>query len=213
MTVSADPSCASRSLDLSRPAVYFRALSKVIERMPLSVIDDMADLILRAYHERRTVFLYGNGGSAALASHCACDLGKGTSMVNRARLRVVSLTDNIPLITAWANDSAYENIFVEQLRNLMQPGDISFAISCSGNSPNVLNALRYSRDLGAVNVGISGFAGGRMTDLCHLCLVVPSENMQLIEDLHLAVSHAVFTAVRHRIAEDAQAKATAVAAD
>ena len=213
MTVSSGPSCGSRSLDLSRAAVYFQALSKVIERMPLSVIDDIADLILRAYHKRRTVFLYGNGGSAALASHCACDLGKGTSMLNSARLRVVSLTDNVPLITAWANDSAYEDIFVEQLRNLMQPGDISFAISCSGNSPNVVNALRYSRDLGAINIGITGFAGGQMRSLCDVCLIVPSENMQLIEDLHVSVSHSVFTAVRHRIAEYAQAKSAAVAAD
>lgn len=211
MTVSADR--ARDSLSVRRPVDYLRALANLLERVPVSVIDDIVKAILRAYGEQRTVFLYGNGGSAALASHCACDLGKGTSIANSARLRVVSLTDNIPLITAWANDSAFEEIFVEQLRNLLQPGDISFAISCSGNSPNVVNALRYSRDAGAVNVGITGFAGGRMTALCDHCLVIPSENMQLIEDLHHAVSHAIFTAVRHRIAEWAQARVGAVAAD
>jgi D-sedoheptulose 7-phosphate isomerase len=211
MTVSADP--ARASVVVLRPADYFRALAEVIERMPVSVIDDIGDVILRAYHEQRTVFVYGNGGSAALASHCACDLGKGTSNGNDLRLRVVSLTDNVPLITAWANDSDYEHVFVEQLRNLLRPGDISFAISCSGNSPNVVNALQYSRDVGAMNIGITGFRGGRMADLCDVCLVVPSDNMQLIEDLHLSVSHSVFTSVRHRIAESARAKATAVAAD
>ena len=213
MPVSADSACGPPALDVLRPAGYFRALTDVIARMPLSVINGIVDVILGAYHERRTVFLYGNGGSAALASHCACDLGKGTSNGDERRLRVVSLTDNVPLITAWANDSAYEHIFVEQLRNLLRPDDISFAISASGNSPNVVNALQYSRDAGAKNIGITGFGGGRMTALCDLCLVVPSDNMQLVEDLHLSVSHSVFTSVRHRIAESARAKAAEPAAD
>jgi len=213
MTVSADSACGPPALDVLRPAGYFRALTDVIARMPLSVINGIVDVILGAYHERRTVFLYGNGGSAALASHCACDLGKATSNGDERRLRVVSLTDNVPLITAWANDSAYEHIFVEQLRNLLRPDDISFAISASGNSPNVVNALQYSRDAGAKNIGITGFGGGRMTALCDLCLVVPSDNMQLVEDLHLSVSHSVFTSVRHRIAESARAKAAEPAAD
>jgi D-sedoheptulose 7-phosphate isomerase len=210
MTVSADPVCGP--LDMLLPNGYFQALTKVIERMPLAVIGNIGDLILRAYQAQRTLFLYGNGGSAALASHCACDLGKGTSSGSSPRLRVVSLTDNVPLITAWANDSAYEYTFVEQLRNLLQPGDISFAISCSGNSPNVLNALQYSRDAGACNIGITGFDGGRMATLCDVCLIVPSDNMQLIEDLHLSVFHSVFTTVRHRIAECARAKAAALPA-
>lgn len=203
----------SGPVNVARPAGYFTALARLIERMPLSVIDEIVDLILRAYNEQRTIFVYGNGGSAALASHCACDLGKGTSNGDNQRLRVVSLTDNVPLITAWANDSAYEHIFVEQLRNLLQPGDISFAISASGNSPNVVNALQYSREVGASNVGITGFGGGRMRNLCDLCLVVPSDNMQLVEDLHLSVSHSVFTSVRHRIAESARGDAAEVATD
>ena len=103
-------------------------------------------------------------------------------------------------ITAWANDFGYKDVFVEQLRNLLRPGDISFAISASGNSPNVIQALHYSRAAGAVNLGISGFLGGQMKPLCDLCLVVPSETMQLIEDLHLSISHAIFMAVRHRMA-------------
>ena len=196
--------------DVLHPADYFRALAAVVARVPLSVIDQIVDGILRAYYDQRAVFLYGNGGSAALASHSACDLGKGTSHVGAPRLRVVSLTDNLPLITAWANDCNFEQIFVEQLRNLLQPGDISFAISCSGNSPNVLNALQYSREVGAMNIGITGFEGGRMKALCDVCLVVPSANMQLIEDVHLAISHSVFTSVRYRMLQVPRAKAAAL---
>jgi D-sedoheptulose 7-phosphate isomerase len=115
------------------------------------------------------------------------------------------------LITAWANDAAYDQVFVEQLRTLLRPGDVSFAISGSGNSANVVNALHYSRQNGATTVGITGFCGGRMKALCDICLVVPSDNMQLIEDVHLSISHSVFSSVRHRLAEDARPK-TAVAA-
>jgi len=193
-----------------RPAQYFSALAKLVTLIPLPVIDDIVSVVLRAYHQQRTVFLYGNGGSAALASHSACDLGKGTAHKDSRRLKVVSLTDNIPLITAWANDSAYEFIFVEQLRNFLQPGDISFAISASGNSPNVVNALQFSREVGATTVGITGFSGGRMLNLCDVCLVVPSNNMQLIEDLHLSVSHVVFLAVGQHIAEFTRSRAAAV---
>jgi D-sedoheptulose 7-phosphate isomerase len=209
MTASGDSGYAPT--DAVRPSGYFKQLAKVIERIPLPVVDDIVDRILAAYHHQATIFTYGNGGSAALASHCACDLGKGTVNGHGPRLRVVSLTDNLPLITAWANDSAYDLIFVEQLRNLLRPGDISFAISCSGNSPNVLNALQYSRDAGATNIGITGFNGGRMADLCDVCLIVPSENMQIIEDLHLSVAHSVFTSVRHHIADSAPTRTAAVA--
>lgn len=191
------------------PAEYFSQLAETITRVPLGEIQRVIDVIFEAYTQGRTLFMYGNGGSAALASHHACDIGKGTIVPNRRRLRVVSLTDNVPLITAWANDFGYERVFEEQLRNLAAPGDISFAISGSGNSPNVINALQYSRDLGAVTVGITGFSGGKMLRLCDVCVVVPSEDMQIIEDIHVSISHAVFAGVRHRIVAPAVAVAAA----
>ncbi len=210
MTVSGR-TWSSRGPDMFRPAGYFKALSQVIQALPVAVIDEIVDVLLRAHAEGQTIFVYGNGGSAALASHSACDLGKGTISDDATRLRVVALTDNVPLITAWANDSAFDSIFAEQLRNLLRPGDVSFAISGSGNSPNVINALLYSRDSGAVNVGISGFSGGRMRDLCDICLTVPCDNMQLIEDLHVSVMHSVFTAVRHAIALSSRPRTMAAA--
>lgn len=180
---------------------YLEELSFTIDELPLPAIDGLVRVFLQAYERGRTVFLFGNGGSAALASHMACDLGKGTMPSSGRRLRVVALTDNVALITAWANDTCYENIFAEQLENLLQPGDVAFAISGSGNSPNILAALRFARQAGAVTAGISGFQGGQMISLCDVCVVVPSDNMQIIEDLHLSISHSVFRALRHEMQE------------
>jgi D-sedoheptulose 7-phosphate isomerase len=110
------------------------------------------------------------------------------------------LTDNLPTLTAWANDSSYEDIFSEQLRNFVHPQDVAFAISGSGNSKNVLNALEVAREAGATTLGISGFEGGRMKSLCDICVVVPSNNMQIIEDMHLAMAHSIFRIVYSRMA-------------
>lgn len=180
---------------------YFSQLTRVVQSLATDEVDRISRAILQAYREERTVFLFGNGGSASLASHFACDLGKGTAPPGgaRKRLRALALTDNVPLLTAWANDTAYEEIFAEQLRNFIGPGDISIAISGSGNSPNVLKALQVSHLSGALNIGLTGFAGGKLKPLCDLCLVVPSDNMQLIEDVHLSVAHSIFTIVRHHI--------------
>lgn len=178
---------------------YFEQLSKTIQSLPLKSVDRVATALARAYEQQRTVFLFGNGGSAALASHFACDLGKGTVDGSRKRFRVMALTDNVPLMTAWANDSKYEDIFAQQLANFAQPGDIAFAISASGNSPNVLHALRTAKNIGSTTIGLSGFAGGRMLGLCDHCIVVPCDNMQIIEDLHLCIAHSLFTCVLSKI--------------
>jgi D-sedoheptulose 7-phosphate isomerase len=113
----------------------------------------------------------------------------------------MALTDNIPLITAWANDSSYEDVFAEQLRNLLTPGDIALAISGSGNSPNILRALTVASNLGGTTIGMTGYSGGKMKSLCDYCIVIPSDNMQIIEDFHLSVSHALFTRVCQGIRE------------
>ncbi len=179
---------------------YFEELQRVMVSFPKDGIDQIADTLVRAYDAGRTVYVCGNGGSAALASHFACDLGKGTAYCNGGkRLRALSLTDNLPTLTAWANDSSYADVFSEQLRNFVQPGDVTVAISGSGNSKNVLNALQVAREAGATTVGISGFQGGEMKSLCDICVIVPSNNMQIIEDLHLAMVHSIFRIVYGRI--------------
>src|SRR5712692_3918119 len=179
---------------------YFDELRRVAANLPHDSINQIADELLKANQSGRMVFLFGNGGSASLASHFACDLGKGTAYCNGGkRFRVLALTDNLPTLTAWANDAGYEDVFSEQLRNFVQPHDVAFAISGSGNSKNVLNALQVAREAGAATVGISGFQGGEMKSLCDLCVVVPSNNMQIIEDLHLSIAHAIFRIVYARM--------------
>jgi D-sedoheptulose 7-phosphate isomerase len=183
---------------------YFQELQNVAGNVPFDGIDQIADALVRVYEAERTLYLFGNGGSAALASHFACDLGKGTAYCNGGRrFRVLALTDNIPTLTAWANDSGYEDVFSEQLRCFVQPQDIAFGISGSGNSKNVLNALQVARDAGAKTVGISGFQGGEMKSLCDICVVVPSNNMQIVEDLHLVITHSIYRVIYSRIARRA----------
>jgi D-sedoheptulose 7-phosphate isomerase len=176
---------------------YFQAYQQTVARLPYHAIDQAALLLVRAYEEGRSIFLFGNGGSASLASHFACDLSKGTSKVAAGgkRFRAIALTDNLPLLTAWANDSSYEDVFAEQLTNFVSHEDIVFAISGSGNSPNVLKALKVAKAVGAFNIGLTGFQGGKMKPLCDLCIIVPSDNMQVIEDLHLSATHAIFTCI------------------
>lgn len=178
---------------------YFRALSDTVDRLPRKDVELVADLLMTVFADNRTLFLFGNGGSAALASHFACDLAKGTVNPSGKRFRAIALTDNVAVMTAWANDSHYDDIFAEQLLNFVAPDDLAFAISASGNSPNVLKALDAARRAGASTIGLTGFAGGKMKSLCDACIVIPSDNMQLIEDLQLSVAHALFTCVRQRI--------------
>ena len=200
-------------MDSSRD--YFEMYDRVVAQLPHHAIGLAISELLRAYEEGKTVFIFGNGGSAALASHFACDLGKGTVTADngRKRFRVMALTDNVPLLTAWANDSCYEQIFAEQLRNFISAGDIAFAISGSGNSPNVLQALKVARDARAATIGLTGFAGGKMKSLCDVCVILPSDNMQIIEDFHLSVTHAVFSVIRSRISEIQPRWLSAAAAD
>ena len=179
---------------------YFKELQRVVARLSHDGIDQIADVLYKAYESERVVYTFGNGGSASLASHFACDLGKGTAYCNGGkRFRALALTDNLPTLTAWANDSSYEDVFSEQLRNFVHPQDVAFAISGSGNSKNVLNALEVAREAGAATLGISGFEGGQMKSLCDICVVVPSNNMQIIEDMHLAMAHSIFRIVYSRM--------------
>lgn len=178
---------------------YLSALQEVLQRVDHAVIDQMTEVIWRAYEAGKTLFLFGNGGSAALASHFACDIGKGTIVGHERRLKTVALTDNVPLITAWANDKSYEDIFSEQLDGLAEKDDIALAISGSGNSPNVIKALQTARRLGLQSLVLTGFAGGKAKPLADLCLVVPSDSMQHIEDAHLCATHAIFLAIRERM--------------
>lgn len=174
---------------------YFHQLQHAVARLPFAEIDRAVDLILAAHRRRKTIYLLGNGGSAATASHIACDLAKATAVPDQRRLRTVSLVDNTALVTAWANDTSYERIFAEQLENLLTPGDVVVAISARGRSPNVLAALQIARAYGASTVGLTGFDGGELPALTDICITVASDTYGVIEDAHLAIGHAVTAAV------------------
>ena len=191
---------SSREGSLSE--TYFQSVGSVLRRLPFALIDQVTEALWQAYLRGATLFVFGNGGSAALASHCACDLGKGTAVNGNRRFRVLALTDNVPLMTAWANDARYDDIFAEQLTPFIEKSDVALAISGSGNSPNVLNGLEVAKNAGAFTIGLTGFQGGRMQALCDLCVIIPSDNMQIIEDLHVSVNHAIFASLRARMCSE-----------
>lgn len=188
---------------------YVSELKCVLDQLPLEQLRVVCDLLYWAYQQERTLFIFGNGGSAALASHLATDLAKGThfpappgrDMKGVKRLKVLSLTDNVSLITAWSNDMAYDEVFAQQMVNFLQPQDVAIGISGSGNSPNVLKALELARAKGAVTVGLTGFDGGKMKALLDHALVVPSNSMQQIEDGHVILAHLLFLDLKERIGQ------------
>jgi D-sedoheptulose 7-phosphate isomerase len=173
---------------------YLDEVRRCLDALPMTDLARFLELLEQAYEEDRQVHIVGNGGSAATASHMACDLAKNVSAAGGGamrRFRVSSLTDNVALITALANDCGYDRIFAEQLRNLLQPGDLLIAISASGNSPNIIAAIELARRMGARTVALLGFDGGRARDLVDVALVVDSRDYGHVEDLHVVVNHLV----------------------
>lgn len=159
-------------------------------------LSQMVEMFLEARRNKKTIFIMGNGGSGSTASHFACDLAKGTIASGLTRFRAIALTDNMPQILAWANDTSYENIFVEQLRNLMEEGDIVLGISVSGESLNVIKALEYANEHGAKTIAWTGFGGGKLKDIAKMTIIVPSKSMQCCEDIHLILEHLLTSMIR-----------------
>ena len=168
---------------------YRQGLKQALDSLPMDAVEKLVVLLEQAYHDRRQVFLMGNGGSGSTASHIACDLNKGVCAGLEKRYRVICLNDNLPMLMAYANDLSYEDVFVEPLKNFLQPGDLVIGISGSGNSPNVLKAIAFANQRGARTVGLSGFDGGKLARLVETPLVVPVNDMQKIEDVHLTIFH------------------------
>src|SRR5215469_16128749 len=148
-------------------------------------------LLEHAYLYGHRIFIMGNGGSAATASHFALDLAKNTIVPGAPRLKAISLTDHVPLITAWSNDTAYEHVFAEQLASMIEPGDVVIGISTSGNSPNVINAICLARQTGAATVGLLGANGGKLKDLVDVYLLAPGLNIEQEEDAHMILAHII----------------------
>ncbi len=178
---------------------YVDRLRAALEEIPVARVEAMGDILYRAYQHNKQVFIIGNGGSAATASHMACDLGKNTITHNRARFRVMSLNDNMPLMSALANDVGYEHVFAEQLRNLIHAGDVLISISGRGNSPNVIRAMEYARSRAATNIALLGFDGGRAVELADEYMLVPVQDYGIVEDLHMVLDHILTEYFRARL--------------
>jgi D-sedoheptulose 7-phosphate isomerase len=180
---------------------YVGQLQAAVQALPRERMNELGETLFRAYRNNKQVFLLGNGGSSSTASHMAADLGKNTIGPNMKRFRIVSLNDNAAIMTALANDLGYENVFSEQLTNLVQAGDVLIVVSASGNSPNVLKAMKYARSRSAEVVGLLGFDGGTAAELADLALIVPSNHYGVIEDVHLIVNHILVDYFKTRLAE------------
>ncbi len=179
---------------------YLTDLGRTLQALPRAEIATLLALLRQARAEGRTVYLLGNGGSASTAAHFVCDLAKTAGAAGGPRLRAIALTDNIPLLTAWANDRSYAEALAEIVATLVQPGDLVIAISASGRSENVRRAVEAANARDAVTVGLTGFDGGDLRRLCRYCLVVPSQNMQHIEDAHLVLLHLLVSCLRDEAA-------------
>jgi D-sedoheptulose 7-phosphate isomerase len=180
---------------------HVRLTQELLEKTDYPAVGKLIELLHSAYRDGRRVFLFGNGGSAACASHFAEDLAKGTvkDLAHQKRLRVLSLTDCTPFITALGNDCGYDSIFREQLATHAVEGDVAIGISGSGNSPNVLNAIAWARENGVYTVGITGFDGGRLRSMVNLSIHYPVMDMELSENAHLIVVHLVVGGLRRLI--------------
>ncbi len=178
-------------------AGYLDQVSATLALLPIDAIMQVARLIESARMEGKKVFIFGNGGSAATATHFACDLSKGGIVEGKPRINAVSLCDNLSLLSAWANDTDYSHIFAEQLENYMVgEGDVVIGISGSGNSPNVLNGIEKAGLRGAVTVGFSGFNGGKLQNMVDIPIVVENHTMEQVEDVHMLLEHVITTCVR-----------------
>ncbi len=178
---------------------YLEQIKKILSLMDKDLVNQMDRLVSileKARENKNTIFIMGNGGSASTASHFVGDLSKGTIVEGFPRFKAVALTDNIPNMLAWANDVGYEEIFVEQLKNLMEPGDVVIGISVSGNSMNIIKAIEYANKNGGITIGLSGCDGGRLLKSARENIHVPSSDMQKVEDIHLLIEHLLTSLIR-----------------
>ncbi len=178
---------------------YVSELTTTLNQLPWERIDEVATFLYEAWLNNKQVFVMGNGGSAATASHFACDMGKNTVVAGQRRLRILALTDNMALFSAYANDEGYERVFADQLSNFVQEGDVVIGISTSGNSENVIQAIELARACRATTIGWTGHKGGRLASLVDVSLVVPNECIEQIEDVHLILEHMITTYLRERL--------------
>jgi D-sedoheptulose 7-phosphate isomerase len=170
---------------------YLTRVAETTNKLNRDDINALAHEIYETYKSDNNIFIFGNGGSASASSHLACDLNKGVSYGKHKKFHAHSLTDNMATITAYANDTSYDEVFIEQLKNFLNPGDLVIAISGSGNSKNVIKAIEYANSKGNRTAGLTGYDGGKLKKLAMLSVDANVNDMEISEDIHLIVCHTI----------------------
>ena len=178
---------------------YISTLQQTMEQLPRQFIADVIAVLQRARLQDNQVFIMGNGGSASTASHFVCDLAKNTRREGLPHFRVIGLTDNMAIFSAYANDEGYENVFSKQLANLIRPDDIVIGISASGNSKNVLNAMEEAQKYNVTTIGFTGFDGGRLAQMVNINIHVKSNIIEHVEDIHLMLEHMIVKTIKEHV--------------
>jgi D-sedoheptulose 7-phosphate isomerase len=181
---------------------YLHGLRKCLDEIEPQDIQGVAEIIYQAYKKGGQIFVFGNGGSSATASHMVCDFKKGTSIPGKPRLRISCLSDNIPIFSAIGNDNSYENVFVEQLISQVNQEDVVIGISCSGNSTNVLKAIKYAKECGAITIGFTAFGGGMLRETTDKSINLTCQDFGQSEDIHLSLSHILTYLLKGMISND-----------
>jgi D-sedoheptulose 7-phosphate isomerase len=193
--------------------LYLKQVTKAIKQLPAKELMLIISLLEQARLNHNTVYICGNGGSAATASHFAADLCKSTLRADKPGLKAFCLSDNGPLITAWANDNAYEEIFARQITAMARPGDVLVAISCSGLSLNVLKAVKAAKQVGTTTIGLTGSHGGLLKDLVDICFSANCERIDQMEDVHLVLCHILTESLKQFEINDADSTGQAQDSD
>jgi len=181
---------------------YITALQGTINQLPVDLIAKVVETLQEARLSGRQVFIMGNGGSASTATHFVCDLAKNTRREGLPHFRVIGLTDNMAIFSAYANDEGYDSVFASQMANLINPGDIVIGISASGNSANVLRGIEEAHKHKAFTIGFTGFSGGKLGAMVDLQIHVDSNIIEHVEDIHLMLEHMIVKAIKEDVAEN-----------
>ena len=180
-------------------ADYLRSLTALLSEIDPDAVARVVDVLYDCWRRDARRVLCGNGGSASTASHLVCDLSKNIYLEGGKPFEVVALTDSAAVLLAWGNDTDFSNVFAGQARTWLRAGDVLIAISGSGNSPNVLAAVKVGCEVGATTIGLCGYSGGKLAEMADLSLVARRDNMQQVEDVHMVLGHVLFSALRDRI--------------
>ena len=176
--------------------MYFDTLKRTLDSLDRREVSDFIHALLAARDAGKQIFVMGNGGSAATASHMVCDFNKGLVADGKPRFKFICLNDNMATLMAYANDVSYDDVFIEPLKNFMQPGDLVIGISGSGNSINVVKAIEWANENGGKTFSLVGYSGGKLKQVSQRCIHADIENMQIVEDIHIILNHMIMYSVR-----------------